>query len=81
MCMYDTSYSASFGVQTAFHVARSRLVFENCDRIGTHDHTASSLCEVIGGCWISEKRSTDARNVFARDMWGCSRGVMAPRLW
>ena len=63
--MYDTAYSASFGVQTAFHVARSRLVF-------THDHTASSLCEVIGGGWISERRSTDSRNVFAKDVWGCS---------
>ena len=73
MCMYDTTYSASFGVQTAFHVARSRLVCENWDRIGTHDHTASSLW-VTGGGWISAKRSADAPNVFARrpdcgDVW------------
>ena len=68
MCMCDTTYSASFGVQTAFHVARSRLVFDNCDRIGMHDHTASSLWEVIGGGWISARRSADVRNVFARDM-------------
>ena len=34
-------------------------VFENCDRIGTHDHTASSLWEVIG--WWLDQRETECR--------------------